>query len=261
MLRAAEKAGRSLVRDFGEVEQLQVSKKGPNDFVTAADKRSEEIIHAELLKARPDYGFLMEESGTAGSDPNAEIRWIVDPLDGTFNFLHGAPYWSIAIALEEKGEITAGIVYDPVKDEMFRAEKGNGAFNRNKRLRVSGRTNFSETIIAGDCPFRNKDEINEYVSQFDRVAKKAGNVRRNGSACLDLAYVAAGRYDGYWTQNLSPWDLAAPSIIVREAGGLFTEISGKANPIYNGNVIAGNDNNHGELKRILNAKQNEQNAA
>jgi len=261
MLRAAEKAARSLNRDFGEVEQLQVSRKGPGDFVSAADHRAEEIIFAELSRARPDSGFLMEERGVAGKK-DAESIWIVDPLDGTSNFLHGIPHWCISIALQERGEITAGIIYDPVKDEMFRAEKGGGAFMRNKRLRVSGRTVLEESMIATGQPLMDQGKRSLFISEYEALLAQAASVRRFGAAALDLAYVAAGRYEGFWERGLKAWDMAAGILIVREAGGRITDIEGKtANPVHEGNVLATNAHLYEDLKKILNGVKREKDAA
>jgi myo-inositol-1(or 4)-monophosphatase len=247
MIRAAEKAARSLLRDFGEVEQLQVSRKGPGDFVSAADRRAEDILYKELGKARPDFAFLMEESGNKGTESSLS-RWIIDPLDGTTNFLHGLPHWAISIALESGGEIIAGLIYDPVKDEMFRAEKGNGAFMRNRRLRVSGRTDPYQAMLACGDARKNRDE---YIKRLDTMTARYPIFRRMGSAALDLAYVAAGRYDGFWEYDLSPWDVAAGAIIVREAGGFITDTEGLANPVYGKGVLATNGAFHDELVKLL----------
>lgn len=251
MLRAAEKAGRSLIRDFGEVENLQVSRKGPGDFVSAADVRAEEIIFEELKKARSDYGFLMEEGTDKGVNKDAPKRWIVDPLDGTSNFLHGVPHWCISIALEEDGEITAGVIFDPVKDETFRAEKGDGAFMRNKRLRVSGRSNIADAMIGTGQPRRNAAANELFTREYESVLAKVPGIRRFGAAALDLAYVAAGRYDGFWERGLKPWDMAAGSIIIKEAGGRVSDISGEKSPIFNENILATNAGLYDELKSIL----------
>ncbi|MCI5060456.1 MAG: inositol monophosphatase [Alphaproteobacteria bacterium] len=252
MIRAAEKAARSLVRDFGEVEHLQVSRKGPGDFVTAADKRSEEIIFEELKKARPDYSFLMEESGKVSGQDQDNI-WIIDPLDGTHNFMHGVPHWCISIALESKGRIEAGLVYDPVKDEMFRAERSGGAFMKRQRLRVSGRTDLESAFIAiGSIPLPHSAKNQEsFMAELNAVSAKAQMTRRFGAAALDLCYVASGRFDGYFERGLKPWDTAAGSLIVKEAGGFVSGIDAKSDPIYNKNILAGNQAIHKELQTIL----------
>jgi len=250
MIRAAEKAGRALVRDFGEVEQLQVSRKGPADFVTAADKRSEQIIYEELQKGHPDYSFLMEESGQVkGKDP--DNVWIVDPLDGTHNFMHGLPHWCISIALERKNEIIAGLVYDPVKDEMFQAEKGTGASVRNKRLRVSGRNQLEACTIGFGNPTLDPAKKSQLVKELDKVSEVSPMIRRYAAAALDLAYVAAGRLDGYWERGLKPWDAAAGVLLVKESGGFVSSIQNNDNPVYSGNIVAGNPSVHEDLKKIL----------
>lgn len=251
MIRAAEKASRSLLRDFGEVERLQVSKKGPGDFVSAADRRAEEIIHEELSKARPDYGFLMEETGKH-EGKNPDYRFIIDPLDGTRNFLHGLPHWAISIALEHKKEIIAGIVYDPVKDEMFRAEKNNGAFVGRKRLRVSARQTLDMSLIAcGGARFE-EHKKQQFFKEFIAVQNAQGSVRRFGAAALDLAYVAAGRYEAYWERYLAPWDIAAGILIVQESGGFVSDIDNEKNYVVeSGNVIAANEAIFSPLKQIL----------
>jgi len=241
MLRAAEKAAKGLVRDFGEVEQLQVSLKGPGDFVSAADLRSEKILFEELQKARPDFGFLLEEGGEVkGKDPAS--RWIIDPLDGTNNFLHGIPYWAISIALEQNGEIIAGLVYNPILDEVFRAEKGTGAFMRNKRLRVSGRRELPLSVIVGGSAGKRPERTNlsAYLKQVEAISNAGAGYRKNASASLDLAYVAAGRYDAYWETNLKPWDVAAGVLIVKEAGGYIGTVSNKGDPIFGGDILATN---------------------
>jgi len=246
MTRAAEKAARGLVRDFGEVEQLQVSKKGPGDFVSNADHKSERILREELLGARPDYGFLMEETGShEGTDKSH--RWIVDPLDGTTNFLHGMPHWAISIALEQDGEIVAGLIYDPVKDEMFLAQKGMGAFLRNRRIRVSNRARLSESVFATGIPFlgRLEEEGNKrFLRQAEKVMAASAGIRRWGAAALDLAYVAAGRYEGFWERGLNPWDVAAGLLLVREAGGLVTDLRGKKYDLDTDDILASNERIH-----------------
>ena len=262
ILRAAEKAAKSLVRDFGEVEQLQVSRKGPGDFVSAADHRAEEIIFEELRKARPDYDFLMEERGgvkTGASE--SEYRWIVDPLDGTTNFLHGIPHWCISIALEYKKEIVSGVIFDPIKDEVFRAEKGLGAFMRNKRLRVSGRTVLPESVIATGTPTLTRGDHALALHERRIVMTNVAALREMGSAALCLAYVAAGRHDAYWEYGLKAWDMAAGAIIIRESGGFMTTVSGEGDPIHSQSVLAANSNLHSELKKLLSKAAQEKNAA
>ena len=220
MIKAARRAGKSLVKDFREVENLQVSTKGPGDFVSKADREAERLIKEDLMGARPTYGWLGEETGGEdGADPTR--RWIVDPLDGTTNFLHGMPHWAISIALEHKGEIVSAVVYDPAKDEMFWAEKGAGAWlNDNRRLRVSGRRSMAEAVFATGVPFGAKKTLPAMLADLARLMPACAGVRRWGAASLDLAYVAAGRFDGYWERELQPWDIAAGLLLVKEAGGL-----------------------------------------
>ncbi|MFW5655760.1 MAG: inositol monophosphatase family protein [Roseicyclus sp.] len=239
MLKAARKAGRSLVKDFREVENLQVSSKGPGDFVSRADRAAEEILKTELLGARPNYGFLGEEgTDIEGKDPTR--RWIVDPLDGTTNFLHGMPHWAVSIALEHKGEIVAGVVFDPAKDEMFYAEKGAGAWlNDSQRLRVSGRGRMIDCVFATGIPFAARAYLPATLQDLARLMPQVAGVRRWGSAALDLAYVAAGRYDGYWERGLNPWDIAAGILLVREAGGFVQPIREGQDLLADGHVVAG----------------------
>lgn len=251
MIRAAEKAARSLVRDFGEVEHLQVSMKGPGDFVSAADRRAEEIIFENLKKDRPEYGFLMEESGVhEGVDK--EFRWIVDPLDGTTNFLHGIPHWAISIGLEHKGEPIAGVIYDPVKDEMFHAEKNEGAFMRRRRLRVSGRSDLMMSTIATGAPRPAAGAKEKFMRDYQAVLNVSPGLRRYGAAALDLAYVAAGRYEGFWERDLRPWDIAAGIIILKEAGGFVCDLDDdRKSPLQTGNILAANDKVFTDLKKVL----------
>jgi len=240
MIDAAEKAGRSLIRDFGEVEQLQVSRKGPGDFVSKADHKSEKILKEELQKARPSYGFLLEESGELKGEDKS-FRWIIDPLDGTTNFLHGIPHWSIAIGLERDKEIVAGVVYDPILNEVFHAEKGAGAFSGTKRLRVAGRPSLADGLLAVGDKF--------FGSGF--TLPEGCGIRRMSSAALDMCYVAAGRFDAYWEPGLSPWDKAAGSLIVREAGGYVSEMDGGKNVVYGQGILAANPQIHTDfLKKI-----------
>ncbi|MDV4143662.1 inositol monophosphatase family protein [Shimia sp. FJ5] len=241
MMKAARKAGRSLVKDFREVENLQVSMKGAGDFVSRADLRAEEILKEELMTARPSYGWLAEEGGGEdGKDPTR--RWIVDPLDGTTNFLHGLPHWAISIALEHKGEIVAGVIFDAAKDEMFYAEKGEGAWlNDSLRLRVSGRSRMIESVFATGLPFGGRADLPETLQDLARLLPATAGVRRWGSAALDLAYVAAGRYEGFWERRLNAWDLAAGVIIVKEAGGLVQPLTPGGDILEDGEVICANE--------------------
>ena len=241
MIKAARKAGRSLVKDFREVENLQVSAKGPGDFVSKADLSAEKILKDELRGARPTYGWLGEETGEEkGEDPTR--RWIVDPLDGTTNFLHGMPHWAVSIALEHKGEVVAGVVYDPAKDEMFYAEKGQGAWlNDSRRLRVSGRRRLEEAVFATGVPFAAKKTLPAMVRDLSRLMPQTAGLRRWGAAALDLAYVAAGRFDGYWERELNPWDVAAGLLIVREAGGLVEAVRADDDIFGSGSILCANE--------------------
>ena len=240
MITAARKAGRSLVKDFREVENLQVSMKGAGDFVSRADIAAEKIIRETLMEARPNYGWLAEEGGEIeGKDPTR--RWIVDPLDGTTNFLHGLPHWAISIALEHKGEIVAGVIFDAAKDEMFMAEKGAGAWLNQSRLRVSGRMRMIEAIFATGLPFGGRSDLPETLQDLARLLPATAGVRRFGSAALDLAYVAAGRYDGFWERRLHAWDLAAGLVIAKEAGALVEPISPEGNILDDGEVVVANE--------------------
>jgi myo-inositol-1(or 4)-monophosphatase len=239
MIKAARKAGRNLVKDFREVENLQVSAKGPGDFVTRADREAERIIKEELLGARPTYGWLGEETGeTAGADPTR--RWIVDPLDGTTNFLHGLPHWSVSIGLEHKGEIVAGVIFDPTKDELFFAEKGQGAWMNESRLRVSGRRAMGEAVFATGFPAAKRGVLPAVLKDIARLTPVSAAIRRWGSAALDFAYVAAGRYEGFWERGLGPWDMAAGVVIVREAGGFVGPIREGTDMMETGSVAAAN---------------------
>ena len=240
MIKAARKAGRSLVKDFREVENLQVSMKGAGDFVSRADLNAEKILKDELMGARPTYGWLAEEGGgEEGQDPTR--RWIVDPLDGTTNFLHGLPHWAVSIALEHKGQVVAGVVFDPAKDEMFFAEKGAGAWMNESRLRVSGRSRMIEAIFATGVPFGGRADLPDTLKEIARLAPACAGIRRWGSAALDLAYVAAGRYEGYWERRLNAWDLAGGLIILREAGGLAEPFDPGRDILEDGQVIASNE--------------------
>jgi myo-inositol-1(or 4)-monophosphatase len=240
MIGAARKAGRSLARDFGEVEQLQVSIKGPGNFVSAADHKAEDIIYRELLKARPGYSFLMEERGEIIGDDRTH-RWIVDPLDGTTNFLHGVPLFAISIGLEREGQIVAGVVYNPISDEMFTAEKGKGAYlNDRRRMRVAVRKNLGDALVTTGIPHLGRPGHVPFVREIKEVIKQVAGVRRTGSAALDLAWVAAGRFDAYWERGIKPWDMAAGIVLVREAGGSVTDVSGGAAMFDKSEVLATN---------------------
>lgn len=241
MIKAARKAGRSLVKDFREVENLQVSMKGAGDFVSRADIASETILKEELLGARPTYGWLAEEGGAQdGADPTR--RWIVDPLDGTTNFLHGLPHWGVSIALEHKGQIVSGVVYDPAKDEMFYAEKGSGAWlNDSRRLRVSGRSRMIEAIFATGIPYAAKNTLPATLKDFAKLMPECAGVRRWGAASLDLAYVAAGRFDGYWERELKLWDIAAGYLIALEAGALVDGVRAGQDPLESGSLLCANN--------------------
>lgn len=248
--RAARKAGRSLVRDFGEVQQLQVSRKGPADFVSAADLKAEKILREELAHARPDYGFVGEESGVF-SEGDGVHRWIVDPLDGTTNYLHGIPHFAISVALQKGDDIVAGVVYDPLRDEFFWAERNAGAFLNDRRLRVSSRQHMAEAVIATGMPFLGRPGHERYLATLQAVAMNTAGVRRFGSAALDMAYVAAGRCDGFWEYDLNIWDIAAGIILVRESGGFVSEPLGGDNMLESGDVLASNDALNGPMKKIL----------
>jgi len=239
MVGAARKAARKLARDFGEVENLQVSRKGPGDFVTAADLRAEKILHEELAKARPGYGFLMEEAGHV-EGPDKSHRWIIDPLDGTTNFLHGMPHFAISIALERDGELVDGVIYNPVSDDLFVAEKGQGAYLNDRRLRVAARTRLDDAVVATGIPFKGMDGHAAFARELEVIMPQVAGVRRFGAASLDLAWVAAGRFDGFWEHGLQPWDVAAGIVMVREAGGFVTDIAGGGRLLEGQGIIAAN---------------------
>ncbi|MFO0995494.1 MAG: inositol monophosphatase family protein [Alphaproteobacteria bacterium] len=255
MVNAALKTSRALVRDFGEVEQLQVSQKGPADFVSTADLQAERTLKRELGRARPDYGFLTEE-GEPVPAADGKHRWIVDPLDGTLNFLHGLPHFAISIALEREGEIIAAVVHDPLRNETFLAEKGQGAFLNDRRLRVSARRRLNEAVIATGIPFKAHADHQAYLAMLASVMAEVAGVRRYGSAALDLAWLAAGRYDGFWEIGLSPWDFAAGILLVREAGGFVSEVGGGHKMLESGSVLAANDHLHLPLGNLLRSREN-----
>ncbi|MDE2514497.1 MAG: inositol monophosphatase [Rhodospirillales bacterium] len=256
MANAAQKAAKRLLRDFNEVEHLQVSVKGPSDFVSQADLRAEATLREELTKARPGYAFLMEESGASGSE-NWAWRWVVDPLDGTTNFLHGMPHWAISIGLEKRlenggSEVVAGLIYAPAADEMFWAEKGVGAFVNERRLRVSARRELKEAVFATGIPFAAVTPANRlaFARTLGTLMPQVAGIRRFGAAALDLAWVAAGRYDGYWELGIKPWDLTAGILVVREAGGYATAPVGE-DPRERGDVVAANPHLHPVLREIV----------
>ncbi|MDR3493227.1 MAG: inositol monophosphatase family protein [Ancalomicrobiaceae bacterium] len=250
MVDAVRKAARSLTRDFGEVENLQVSIKGPGDFVSAADRRSEEILKQELTRARPSYGFLFEEQGVVeGTD--SQQRWIIDPLDGTTNFLHGMPQFAISVALDRHGQLVAGVVYNPIADELFVAERGGGAFVNDRRLRVANRQNLHDSVIATGIPFIGHGDHQKYLTQQRAVMAEVAGIRRFGAASLDLAWVAAGRFDAFWEIGLHPWDVAAGIVLIREAGGFVTDINGGDKMLETGSILCGNEVMHRKLGALL----------
>src|SRR5579885_618348 len=250
MIKAAYRAGRSLKRDLGEVENLQVSLKGPRNFVTAADRRAEEIVRAELAKARPDYGFLGEEGGArAGTDKSH--RWIVDPLDGTTNFLHGIPHFAVSIALERDGAIVAALTFNPANDELFVAERGKGAFLNDRRIRVAARQRTADAVVACGLPHYGRGNLALARHEIAAAQRHFAGLRRYGAATLDLAWVAAGRLDAYWERDLSAWDMAAGALLVREAGGFVSDLDGGDAFLAKGHVAAGNETMHRELLKLL----------
>lgn len=250
MVNAAMKAGRQLSRDFGEVQNLQVSVKGPGDFVSSADKAAEKIIFEELKIGRPDYCFLGEEYGLIeGKDK--QNRWIVDPLDGTTNFLHGIPIFGISIALEREGQIVAGVIYNPAMDELFTAERGGGAFFNDRRMRVAGRRDLIDSVFVTGIPHLGRAEPGRALKQISHIMSSSAGIRRSGAASIDLAWTAAGRYDGYWEMGLKPWDMAAGILMVREAGGYVTDLDNRYKMFQTSNICAGNENIHKKLLGAL----------
>jgi myo-inositol-1(or 4)-monophosphatase len=250
MIAAARKTARALKRDFGELEKLQVSLKGPANFVSSADRRAEETLYQELSKARPGYGFLGEEGGTReGADKSH--RWIVDPLDGTTNFLHGIPQFAISIALEREDSVIAGLIYNPASEEMFIAERGKGAFMNEQRIRVAGRKRLADSVIACSLPHVGRGDLALARRETGAVQEQVAGLRRFGAAALDLAWVAAGRLDGYWERDIKPWDVAAGSILVREAGGFVSDCDGGADIFAKSHVVAGNEAIQKEQLRVL----------
>ena len=250
MTDAVMKAARSLKRDFGEVENLQVSRKGPGDFVSAADRKAEGILRDALQKARPGYGLVMEEAGIVeGADKTH--RWHVDPLDGTTNFLHGVPHFCISVGLEREGQPVAGVIYDPIKDEMFIAERGKGAYLNNRRLRVSARRALADALVVCGLPHLGRPNQPQTIREISVVMGACGGLRGLGAAALDLAYVAAGRADAFWERNLKSWDLTAGLVLVREAGGFVSDADGGPDPMATNSIACGNEILHRELIGLL----------
>ncbi len=251
MVKAARRAGRSLKRDFGEIENLQVSLKGPANFVTAADRRAEDILYTDLSKARPGYGFIGEEGGTREGDDKTHT-WIVDPLDGTTNFLHGIPQFAISIGLVREGVLIAGLIYNPANEELYTTERGKGAFLNDTRLRVAGRKQLGDCVIACGLPHIGRGDHELSRREMTALQTRVAGLRRFGAASLDLAFVAAGRLDGYWERNLQKWDMAAGILMVREAGGVASDLQGRDfDALDTGHIVAGNETIHGELVKIL----------
>ena len=251
IMRACNKASRSLIRDFGEIENLQVSSKGPGDFVTSADKRTENTIVDELQKAHPEYGIITEESGIINKS-NTKNRWIIDPIDGTMNFLNGIPHFAISIAYEENNEVKCGVIFDPIKNEMFCAEKGNGAYLNNSRIRVSNKKKLKDALLVTGGP-KHSSKIKEKIfSEFINVSRDIFSpVRKFGSAALDVAYVACGRFDGYWQRELNYWDIAAGIIILKEAGGFVDFFETDNEVSLKRNILASNSNIHDEFSELI----------
>lgn len=255
MDRAARKTAPRLRRDFGEVQKLQVSRKGPADFVSQADKQAEATLVEELRKARPDWGFLLEEGGEIAGDPT-KPRFVIDPLDGTSNFLHGIPHFAISIAVEEplangRREVTTGLVYQPLTDESFWAEKGRGAWVQSERLRVSARRDLSEALIATGIPFLGHGNFAQWSRIFGAIAPEVAGIRRFGAASLDFAWVAAGRFDAFWESDLKPWDVAAGMLLVKEAGGFVTDFRGADRAMERNEFLAANDALHSRLHKLV----------
>ena len=250
MTTAARKAGRGLIRDFGEIENLQISRKGPADFVSTADKRTERILIEELSRARPGYNFLVEEQGLI-EGPDKTHRFIIDPLDGTTNFLHSIPHFAISIALEREGQLVSAVVYNPVTDEMYTAERSHGAYLNEKRLRVAARKTLAESLVATGIPFLGREGHERFLAELAGVMNATSGVRRFGSASLDLAYVAAGRFDGFWEHSLQAWDVAAGIVLVREAGGIVTDLDGGARFLDGGHILAANETLHPQLLKLV----------
>lgn len=252
MTAAARKAGRPLVRDFGELENLQISMKGPADFVTSADVRTERILIEELSKARPNYGFLGEEGGAVfGADKSH--RFIIDPIDGTTNFMHGVPHFAISIGLEREGQLVAGVIYNPVTDDLYYAEKGHGAYHNNKRLRVAARKDLASCIVATGLPMMGRKGHEKALKEMAAIMATTAGVRRFGTASLDMVFVAEGRFDGFWELGIKPWDIAAGIVVVREAGGMVTDLEGGQDMLNAGSVLCANEYLQPQLLKLLKA--------
>jgi myo-inositol-1(or 4)-monophosphatase len=252
MTGAVRKAARAILRDFGELENLQVMRKGLADFVTKADLKAEKVLREELVRTRPHYGFVMEEGGVI-EGPDKSHRWFIDPLDGTINFMHGVPHFAVSVGLEREGHLVAGVVYNPVTDDMFTAEKGQGAWHNERRLRVSGRRDLADALVATGIPHRGRPGQEGFLGEVNAVMREVSGVRRFGSAALDLAWVAAGRYDAFWERSLSSWDVAAGIVLVREAGGVVSDLSSGQDMLVNGHILASNGNLHGSMLKTLKA--------
>lgn len=250
MTGAVRKAARAILRDFGELENLQVMRKGLADFVTKADLKAEKVLREELVRTRPHYGFVMEEGGVI-EGPDKSHRWFIDPLDGTINFMHGVPHFAVSVGLEREGHLVAGVVYNPVTDDMFTAEKGQGAWHNERRLRVSGRRDLADALVATGIPHRGRPGHEGFLGEVNAVMREVSGVRRFGSAALDLAWVAAGRYDAFWERSLSSWDVAAGIVLVREAGGIVSDLASGQDMLTNGHILASNGNLHGPMLKTL----------
>jgi myo-inositol-1(or 4)-monophosphatase len=236
-VRAARSAGNVIARGFENFDDLQIEQKGENDFVTKVDKEAEQAIIHKIQQSYPDHTFVGEEGGIVEGDP--DYKWIIDPLDGTTNFIKGIPHFAVSIALQYKGRLDQAVVFDPIRGELFTASRGNGAQLNGHRIRASKARELSNTVLATAFPFKNKDALNEYMASFTKIFTESGDIRRGGSAALDMAYVAAGRFDGYWERGIKPWDIAAGELLVREAGGLVTDFAGGNDPLLSGEIVAG----------------------
>jgi myo-inositol-1(or 4)-monophosphatase len=254
MTGAARKAGRAILRDFGELENLQVMRKGLADFVTKADLKAEKVLKEELTRARPHYCFVLEEGGVV-EGPDKTHRWYIDPLDGTINFMHGVPHFAVSVGLEREGQLVAGVIYNPVTDDMYTAERGQGAWHNDRRLRVSARRDLADSLVATGIPHRGRPGQSEFLGECNTIMREVSGVRRFGSAALDLAWIAAGRYDAFWERALSPWDMAAGIVLVREAGGVVSDLTSGQEMLTNGHILASNGQLHGPMLKLLKGAQ------